>query len=182
MKPFIVFVTGAPAAGKSTVCKSILERVERGVHIPVDDMRTWVASGLADSVPWTDETERQFQVAEAATCDVAKRYWAAGFTVAVDHCRNLPRLDAVIAEHLAGLPVLKLCLTCDLETNLRRNRERTHKDFHHSVLTETIEYLNPRMAENPPEGWMVVDNRDVTPEEVAERVLARAIEIGTSCL
>ncbi|MBI5707853.1 MAG: AAA family ATPase [Armatimonadetes bacterium] len=180
MKPFIVFVTGAPAAGKSTVCKAILERLDRGVHIPVDDLRTWVAAGLADSVPWTEETERQFQIAEAAASDVAKRYWSAGFTVAVDHCRNLPRLDAVIAEHLDELPVLKVCLTCDLESNLRRNRERTHKDFHHSLLTETIEYLNPRMAEDPPAGWMVVDNRDVLPEEVAARVLALAGEFGTS--
>lgn len=174
MTPFIVFVTGAPAVGKTTLCRAILKRLDRGVHVPVDDLRTWVVAGLADSVPWTEETERQFQIAEAATCDIAHRYWAAGFTVAIDHCRNLPRLDVVIAEHLSGLPVLKACLTCDLETNLKRNQNRTNKDFHHGVLTETIEFLNPRIAADPPDDWIVMDNREVSPESAAAQILAAA--------
>ena len=45
---------------------------ERCLCIPVDDLRSWVVSGFADSVPWTNETERQFQIAEGAVCDLAR--------------------------------------------------------------------------------------------------------------
>lgn len=128
-------------------------------------------SGLSESVPWTEETERQFQVAERAACGIARAYHEAGFAVAVDHCRNLQRLDAVIAEHLSDLPVVKVCLTCDLETNLRRNRERANKDFQHDFLVETIEYLNPRMAADPPEGWVVINNQTTSVEGTVKAAL-----------
>lgn len=73
-------------------------------------MRHWVVGGLSDSVPWTDETERQFQVAEEAVCDVALRYQGAGFAVLIDHCRNLERLDRLVHERLSHVPVVKICV------------------------------------------------------------------------
>jgi adenylate kinase family enzyme len=47
MQP-IFLILGSPAAGKSTVSKALLQRFERGFHIPVDDFRHMVVSGLSD--------------------------------------------------------------------------------------------------------------------------------------
>ncbi|MGV3615685.1 MAG: AAA family ATPase [Fimbriimonas sp.] len=167
----IFFVSGPPAAGKSTLCAALLRRFERAVHLPMDDLREWVVRGMADSVPWTEETERQFQLAEDAGCDVVRRYQGADFAVAVDHCRNPQRLEALIQARLADLPVVKVCLMPDLEENLRRSHTRTNKSFGPHHLDETILFTNERYRRDVPPGWLLLDNSEMTVEATVERIL-----------
>lgn len=165
MLPRIFLVSGPPAAGKTTLCGALLARFARGLHLPVDELRGWVVAGMADSVPWTDETERQFRIAEDAAADVARRYRAAGFAVAIDHCRNPRRLDEL------GLDATKVLLMPDLETNLRRSHARTNKPFDPHLLDETIDYTNRHYRDGVPPGWTVIDNSAMTVEETVERLL-----------
>ncbi|MCU0316653.1 MAG: AAA family ATPase [Fimbriimonadaceae bacterium] len=174
----IYLVSGPPAAGKTTLCQELARRLSLVVHIPVDDVRLWVVQGLADSVPWTEETERQFQVAEEAVAAMASTYYHHGFDVLVDHCRNLPRLDQVVKTYWAGLPVVKVCLLPDLEENLHRNATRTNKDFPASVLVETIEGINPAVRANPGQGWLSIDNTSLSAVETADLVLAQPSQIA----
>ena len=45
----IFLVMGTPASGKSTVSRALMQRFECGSHIPVDDLRHMVVSGLTDT-------------------------------------------------------------------------------------------------------------------------------------
>jgi hypothetical protein len=173
MQP-IFFLTGPPAAGKSTLAKALLQRYEFGIHIPVDDLREWVVSGLALPMGWTDETTRQFALAENAACDLAIRYQDAAFAVAIDHCQGPPTLDKLIEERLNGRLVIKIAVVSDLETNLRRNVQRTNKDFDHTVLIKTIETLNPLYQTEPihEQGWIVFDNSEIGIESAVDRLIA----------
>ena len=167
--PPIIWISGPPAAGKTTLATALAKELDLALHIPVDDLRLWVVQGLADSVPWSDETERQFQIAEEAVCRVATTYQDAGFAVIIDHCRNLARLETVIAKHLPGRPVLKVCLLPDLLVNQQRNLDRTNKTFEPSVLTETIQFVNESMTNSEvPKGWLVVDNSDLSVDQTVK--------------
>lgn len=145
-----------------------MARYDVGLHIPVDDLRLWVCSGMSDSVPWTEETERQFQVAEESAALVAARYQDAGFAVAIDHCRNLPRLNAVVEKLLSTRKVVKVLLLPDLEVNLRRNTERTNKDFDPAILDDTIRFTNHAFREAESAGWRVIDNTDLSVDQALQ--------------
>ncbi len=146
------------------------------MHIPVDDLREWVVSGIAHPLNWSDETTRQFTLAEEAACDLAIRYQDAGFAVAIDHCQGPPTLDALIERRLAGRKVVKIAVAPDFETNMERNRTRTNKDFDCEILGKTIENLNPLYRTKPihEQGWIVFDNTPDGVEDAIDRLLARA--------
>ena len=165
MKSPIFFITGPPAAGKTTLCSELLRRFDFGVHIPVDDVRTWVVSGRHEAVPWTDETERQFQIAEGVACEVVRRYHHAGFAVAVDHCRNMSRLEELIQSELSDLPVVRICLMPRLDVNLHRSHTRTNKNFNAHILDDVIKYTNENYRQDVPAGWKVIDNSALSVEE-----------------
>jgi hypothetical protein len=125
-------------------------------------------------VPWTDETERQFQIAEAAACDIARRYHDAGFAVAIDHCRNPKRLDDVIAA--SGLAMVKVLLMPDLETNLLRSHTRTNKSFDPLMLDETIIATNGGYRKDVPQDWIVIDNAALSVDATVERLLGCVVK------
>jgi hypothetical protein len=174
MLPPIFVLTGPPAGGKSTIARALLQRYEFGLHIPVDDLREWVVSGIAHPVGWTDETTRQFSLAEQSAADIAVRYNDAGFAVAIDHCCGPPTLDELIASRFSGRNVVKVVVIPSLETNLRRNRERVGKNFDAEVLTGTINRLNPlyRNSGLNESGWILLENDSESVEETVDGLFA----------
>lgn len=136
-----------------------------------------MVSGLSESVNWTDETERQFQTAEEASCDIALRYWRAGFAVAFDHCRNISRLDLLTENRFQEVKergeLIKVCLLPSLAVNLERNHNRTNKEFDPRTLDFIIEGMNPAMRDvKPGIDWWVIDSSDESSIQTVERIFS----------
>lgn len=172
-KPPIFIVTGPPGAGKTTLSRTLMHRFDFGFHVPVDDLRDLVLGGHASPIGWTDETTRQFLLAEEAACDLAIRYNDSGFAVAIDHVATLAHLDGVAARRLEGRKVVKVLLLPALAENQRRNGERDTKIFDYTVLVDVIDNLNARFRTQDDPGWIRLDNTALSVEECIEAVLAQ---------
>ena len=102
MQSPLFLITGAPGAGKSVTAAALMRRFPFGLHIPVDELREWVVSGISQPVPeFTEETGRQFRLARGAAAQVAALYADAGFAVAIDDVIHEPDVQACLTDVLA---------------------------------------------------------------------------------
>jgi len=174
----IFLITGPPGAGKTSVAVAQLRRFPYGFHLPVDDQREWVVTGIAHPVPrWTPETTRQFLLAREAAAQLAGRYAAAGFAVAIDDVITAREVEEITAPALPGYAFHRILLLPRVSVALRRNRERTNKAFDTRVLNAPVRQIHRALSAQTlaPDAWRVIDNSDLTIEETIDRIIA---EVG----
>jgi chloramphenicol 3-O-phosphotransferase len=171
----IFFVTGTPGSGKSSFARALLQHFEFGLHLPVDDLREFVVSGIAHPIPFTAETTRQFRLARVAAMQTARLYAIEGFTVVIDDV-IFPH-DAAQLEHefLRGFKVHKILLRPNLEVTLSRNFTRENKNFDITILEPVIRDLfagmNPEEFQNA--GWFILDSSKLNLETTVRLILAQ---------
>jgi chloramphenicol 3-O-phosphotransferase len=170
----IFILSGTPGAGKSTIARLLMHAFDFGIHIPVDEIREWVASGIAHPIPtWTEETERQFRLARWSALQTATIYAEAGFTVALDDVVSETVFQRQYQQLLHGYRIHKVLLSPRVETALERNATRTNKPFDTAPLVKAISRLHEELRENNTEqtGWLVVDSSNLSPEETVAKIL-----------
>jgi hypothetical protein len=150
-----------------------MRRFPFGLHIPVDDLREWIVSGIAHPVPeFTEETGRQFGLARASAAQVAALYADAGFAVAVDDVIHEPDAEALVAL-LAPRTVHKILLQPTPEVALARNGDRTNKGFDTAVLADAICGNHRSLGEQNRAdlGWTLIDNSELNVEQTVDAIL-----------
>ena len=170
----IYLLSGSPGAGKSTVAHALLQHFEFGLHLPVDDLREWVVSGIAHpSLQPDPETARQFRLARTAAAQTARLYAEAGFAVVVDDVLWPGDLNLFL-PHWEGLTVRPVLLAPGREVAQQRNAARTTKAFDPRLLVPLIDALAPalRPDEFRAAGWQVLDNAQQSPGQTVAAVLA----------
>jgi chloramphenicol 3-O-phosphotransferase len=90
----VIVITGAMAAGKSTVAELLARRLPKSVHIRGDAFRTMVVNGRADMTPQpTAAATAQLHLRHDLAAMTADRYAEAGFDAIVQ--------DVIIGSELA---------------------------------------------------------------------------------
>jgi chloramphenicol 3-O-phosphotransferase len=171
----IFLITGPPGAGKSSVAVSLLQRFPFGFHLPLDDLREWVVSGIAHPVPnWTQETTRQFDLARQGAVQLAKQYANAGFAVVIDDIVNVQDVTRHFSPALERYSFHKIILLPSITVALQRNRERTNKRFDTNVLDTPIRNIHQWFSEQvvAPKEWLILDTSDLTIDETVDRILS----------
>ncbi len=176
MEP-IFLIVGPPAVGKSTTSHALATRFTRSVHIPVDDLREMVVSGLLLPAPeWSDELTQQVSLARASAVQMAVNYRNAGFTVVIDDFWDEDHLEDYQA--LFSYPhTHKIVLFPDQEVAHQRNLQRAGEDPARGYIDEGIRIVYERLLEVAPrlskEGWVVVDSSSMEVENAVDSILER---------
>jgi predicted ATPase len=169
----IWLVSGVPGSGKTSVALELCRRYPKAVHLPVDDLRELVRSGLASPLNWTEETDLQFALARRSAARMARDYADAGFAAVIDDVVQEADMDQ-ITPHLGQYRPRKVLLLPTLTAIKERNRRRTNKNFDAAVLDPVATRLYPTLIEGcrPSNGWMVIDSTHLTLEQTVDQIRA----------
>lgn len=67
----IFLITGAPAVGKTTTGRALASRFDKSLHIPVDDVRGMVVSGVRHpGREWSAGLVEQLSAARESVCAI----------------------------------------------------------------------------------------------------------------
>lgn len=168
--PAIVVVTGAMAAGKSTVTQLLAERLPRSAHVRGDLFRRMIVSGQAPmSDPLSDETLIRLRHRLAA--QVANGYAAAGITAVVQ--------DILLGEDLTrflgllhGQPVAVVVLAPDATTLGRRDAARAktgYAGWRPAAFDRELRHTTPPIG-------LWLDTSRQTPEQTVSTIMNRLAE------
>ena len=178
-------LVGAQAVGKSTTGKALAARFPKSVHIPVDDLRAMVASGLSLPSPeWSRELTEQVTLARGVALHMAHDYVAAGFTAVIDDFWDPPRL--VEYEDVAdGSALCRVLLYPTRDEAYRRNLVRYGPDDPYRRYIDegigiTYDLLEPIASGLSDEGWLVLDTTDLSVEETVSAILEHALGSASS--
>jgi predicted kinase len=177
MKNPIFLVSGPPAVGKSTTSRALAGRFPKSVHIPVDDFRNMVVSGLVlPGAVWSEDLIQQISLARQSVTHMALAYHQAGFAVVIDDFWD-PNHRSDYQALLNHPALYKIVLFPDQGQAHQRNFQRAGHSPARVYIDEGIgivyEQLRAAVAQLAQEGWWVVDTTALEVEATVVSILQR---------
>jgi chloramphenicol 3-O-phosphotransferase len=173
-QPRVILITGACAAGKSTVAQALAERFPRSVHVRGDGFRRMIVNGRVDKYPWTaEEADAQRFLRHALMADAVNGFEEAGFTaIAQDVIIGREELSRVLAR-IRARPLHLVVLTPSPAVLAERERLRA-KEAYDEWITPTG--LDAALREETPHLGLWLDSSEQTAAETADAILERLDE------
>ena len=167
-----LIITGAPAAGKSTVSQLVAERLARSARLNGDFIHRLIVSGFVWGLGQPpEEAALQVQLTRKNLCSLAANFADAGFTPVIDtliHDRE--GLDYFL-QALSPRHVLFVVLMPSIEVHRYRNTIRAPEE---QFCFDDYEALTGGMRRGFRDvGWWF-DTSPLTPEQTATQIIANA--------
>ncbi|GAB2614033.1 AAA family ATPase [Kribbella endophytica] len=166
--PDCLLVTGMPGAGKSTVTKSVAQRLERSARLDGDELNAMIVKGFVWALGEpADEATRQVELLHRNLCALANNFADAGFTPLIDAMipsratldffleRLTPRVQFVVLA--PGIDV------CRYRNTIRDPADRFDFDGY-----EALEATMKRELGDA--GWWL-DTASLTPDQAADLIV-----------
>jgi predicted kinase len=175
MSPIFLLV-GAPAVGKSTTAHALAEKFQKSVHIPVDDLREMVVSGLFLPGPeWGQELIEQITLARESAMQMAINYSKAGFAVVIDDFWDtLSQLREY--DHLLDKSNFHRVLLFPAQQAAEaRNKKRDGSPYIADGIRIVYEQLKKDFPDGSRQGWLVLDTTQKNVEETVAHILTQTL-------
>jgi len=174
----IFFMAGAPAVGKSTTAHALAGRFPKSIHIPVDDLREMVVTGIIrPAAAWSDDLIEQLSLARASAIQMALNYNQAGFVVVIDDFWDPNSLLNEYAPLFEKPNAHKILLFPNQRATQARNLARSGPGDSSIYIAEGIrlvyEHLDAHAAILEQQGWLLVDSSEKNLEETVNHILAQ---------
>ncbi|BBD37194.1 phosphotransferase [Aminobacter sp. Y103A] len=161
-------ITGAIAAGKTTVAKALAQRFPRSAVVGGDVFRRMIVNGAAVMGPMLDaEARAQLTLRQVIATDAVRRYRDAGFTVVYQDILIGQDLVAAV-ERLADLDPRVVVLAPSAEVLAQRDRDRAktgYSDhFPPAILAEALARETQHLGR-----W--IDSSAMDVEQVVDAIL-----------
>ncbi|MFJ8533091.1 AAA family ATPase [Streptomyces sp. NPDC093591] len=168
----VVLITGAMAAGKSTVAQALAERLPRAAHVRGDVFRRMIVSGREEYDPGAGgEGAAQLRLRYRLSAATADTYAEAGFTAVVQ--------DVVLGAELAAYvrlvrtrPLYVVVLAPSAEAVAAREAGRAKTGYGTGAGAWTVERLDGVLRARTPRLGLWVDSSELTVGETVEAILA----------
>lgn len=172
----IFLIAGAPAVGKSSTARALAQKFQKSIHIPVDDLRELVVSGIAYPGIWNDELIEQLTLVRESVSLMSLKYSRAGFAVVIDDFWD-PNSQLSEYQLLYQEPgVHKVLLYPVQQAAEARNLKRSGPDgdaYIAAGIQLVYESLASEIHNLERKGWRVVDTTDKSVEMTVELILAQ---------
>lgn len=172
----IFFLAGPPAVGKSSTARALAAQFQKSIHIPVDNLRDMVVSGLAlPSKEWSQELIEQLALARESASQMAIAYNKAGFVVAIDDFwdpnTKLGEYSLLFQEENLHKVLLFPGQRVAEERNLRRSGPGEASKYIAEGIRTIYEVLQEDIPNLENQGWMIVDTSNLTVEAAVQQIL-----------
>lgn len=150
MKPPLYVITGAMAAGKSTIAKALVQRFEKSAHIGGDAFLRMIAKGGATMGPVLDpEAIAQLHLRQDIAMDAVRRFVAAGFATVYQDIligADFVRVTSALGDLEPRIVVLDPSVSTLAERDAARHKTGYSEHFRPSVLANALRADTPRQG------------------------------------
>lgn len=173
----IFLLAGAPAVGKSSTARGLAAQFQKSIHIPVDDLRDMVVSGLMLPGKWNEQLVEQLTLARASAVYMSLAYSRAGFVVVMDDFWD-PHSQLQEYRQLFLLPnFYPILLLPSEQTAHERNLQRSGPGDASQYIADGIRTVYARLPAQLPglerQGWQIVNTSEQSIAATVSHVLAR---------
>jgi chloramphenicol 3-O-phosphotransferase len=161
-------LTGAMAAGKSTIARALVQRFERSAHVSGDPFLRMIAKGGAVMGPVLDrEAIMQLHLRQDIAIDAVRRFVAAGFATVYEDIligADFVRVTAALVDISPRVVVLNPSVETLAERDAQRHKTGYGEHFPPNVLAHALRSETPRRG-------LWLDTSSMSVDEVVEEIL-----------